>query len=415
MTEPKEVNETLESTLISENLDNTLINDSKKPSRHPYTYSNPSPEMIEALETQRNKNFFSRLISPMKQGSMRNAVIFFIRMTCGAGIMSLPYYVSQFGLVTGEFMLFLAGILTYCAFIFMFEAQIHTGARTLDQTVRELLPRWIYLTYRYMLCLDLLMPCIVYVVVAWNIATFMLFVTGLYNDSWLIDPYKLEFEQYNPQLFIIRVISLHVIFLLIIIGLLQKSLTQLKFVSVVQLIAFGLLILIFFIQAPFFYKKYHNEEDPDNLTDFKLFKPFFRWDSLTYGFSIILAYYAQPYILSIRNELIQPNYRRLKKISYLTAGFDVALYCLFGGIGYYVFGDKFTPSLLILRKPIELAPALELLFKIVLVVFFLCMFGGVVFFNPTLREHYINVFLIGGIFSILLKFAIALNSLLLKS
>lgn len=400
MSETKPVNETLSSTLISENEPNILTNNEQdkeqSPNRHPFTFSNPSPEMVAELEATRQKSCLKRLFSAMKPGSLRATVLFFIRMTCGAGILSLPYYVSEFGLITGVFMLFMAGMLTYFAFMFMFEAQIHTGARSLDQVVRELLPRKVYLAYRYMLCLDLLMPCIIYLVVAWNIATFILYVTGLYNDSWIIDPYKLEFQQYDPLLWAVRAISLHVIFLLVIVGLLQPSLTKLKFISIIQLIAFGSLILIFFIQAPYFYSKYHNPEDPDNLTKIELFKPFFRWESLTLGFSIILAYYAQPYILSIRNELMMPTPRRLKKISIITAGFDIVLYCVFGGIGYYVFGDKFTPTLLILRKPIELAPVLEVIFKIALVVFFLCMFVGVVFFNPSLREHYINVFLLGG-------------------
>ena len=167
------------------------------PKRSMFTYSNPSPQMLNDLESRRKKHLGKRLFSKMPPGSLRAVVINFIRMTTGIGIMVLPFYVAQFGLIMGGVFLVLAGLTTYSAFIFSFEASHFTKQRKLVDIVKQLLPRPVWSIYRITLMIDLAIPPASYVVVGWNIFTFLLYIFGFAKKEWVIDPYKLEFNQYK--------------------------------------------------------------------------------------------------------------------------------------------------------------------------------------------------------------------------
>ena len=51
--------------------------------------------------------------------------------------------------------------------------------------------------------------------------------------------------------------------------------------------------------------------------------------------------------------MLLPTLRRTVKVSRLAVLFECILFCLLGFCGYFVFGDKYTPELFILRAPYE--------------------------------------------------------------
>ena len=361
------------------------------------TYSKPSKSMLENLDQTRNLSILKRIFRNLGPGSLRGAAINFIRMTTGVGIMALPFYLSKFGLVLGVLIMIIAGLLTYNAFIFNFEAQRESGKKQMVEIVAHFLPNWIVRIFKITFSIDLIMPPVVYTVMGWNIFSYLLYIFGYYKESWIVDPYKLLFHDYEPSLFLVRAVFLHIVFLLMIPLFLQRSMESLKSLSIIFLGVFLALVAIVFIQAPFFYKKYHASDDPSENTEFFLFKNINNLSSLTFGFSILLAFYCQPYVISIRNQLMQPSMRRLRKISRINTSCNLILYISFAVVGYLVWGEKYTPSLMILRKSIDLVPTLEIIFRIVLVLFFILTFAGIANFNPTLREAYIKNILLKGI------------------
>ena len=114
-----------------------------------------------------------------------------------------------------------------------------------------------------------------------------------------------------------------------------------------------------------------------------------------YSFSLVLAFYGQPYVMALRNQLMDPSMKRLTKISRIATGFNIVLYTLFGVIGYWVFGDKYIPHLLILRKSLSSMKILETFFRIGLVSYFVLTFIGICSFNPTLRDNLLQYFILG--------------------
>ena len=360
------------------------------------TYSNPSQSMLDNLENTRNLPFFKRLFKNLGPGSLRAAVINFVRMTTGVGIMALPFYLSKFGVILGVFLFLIAGCLTYNAFIFNFEAQKESKKKQMDEVVAYFLPSWVVKIFRVTICMDLIIPPMVYVVMGWNIFIYLLFIFGKYQEKWIIDPYKLLFHDYDPSLFMVRAIFLNIIYILMIPLFLKRSLESLKFLSICFLAVFLLLILTVFIQAPFFYKEYHNSENISEQTDYFLFKNINNLSFIGYGFSILLAFYGQPYVLTIRNQVLNPTMRRLRKITRINITCNLILYISFAIVGYIVWGEKYTPSLIILRKSIESGPVLEIFFKIILIIFFILVFAGIASFNPTLRESYIKIMVLKG-------------------
>jgi amino acid permease len=365
--------------------------------RIPPTYSKPSTSMIDNLEKRRSKSFFKRIFTKLGPGSLRGASINFIRMSTGVGIMALPFYVSKFGMFLGVLFIILGGFLTYLAILFNFQAQKMCKKKQIDEIVKFFLPNVMAKIFKVTISLDLVMPPMIYIVMGWNIFNYVLYIFGFVKQEWIVDPFVLEFNDYNPMLFLIRVGLLHMVFFLMIPLFLKKTLESLKFLSIIFLGVFLFLVIIVFIQAPFFFKKYRDPTNPSEITSFEWFKDINNLSSLKYGFSILLAFYCQPYVFSIRNQVLLPTMRRLKKVTNVNLISNYVLYISFAVVGYAVWGDKYTPSLMILRKPIDSAPVLEIFFKIALILFFILTFMGIASFNPTLREALVKIWFLKGI------------------
>ena len=80
-------------------------------------------------------------------------------------------------------------------------------------------------------------------------------------------------------------------------------------------------------------------------------KPRFDWGENIFG--LLIGFYVQPFIFSLRGELLLPTLRRTKKVAKLSVLYECILFVILGFCGYFVFGDKYTPSLFILRAPYE--------------------------------------------------------------
>jgi len=71
-----------------------------------------------------------RVFRKMETGSMRGVVIMWIRMTLGIGILTLPNYVKEYGLVTGVSFIVVSAIINYLTYNFIFTASFETGKKT---------------------------------------------------------------------------------------------------------------------------------------------------------------------------------------------------------------------------------------------------------------------------------------------
>lgn len=360
------------------------------------TYSNPSESMLEELDKTRNLPFFQRLFRRLGPGSLRTAIISLQKMTTGIGVFAFPFYLYEFGLIPGTIFILLAAFLTYKSFIFYFEARDKCEKEDLTGVVSHFVPTWMSKIFRVSICLDMLACLAALSVFGWSICNFLLYYLGLYYEEWIIDPYKMKFRDYNLSLFLTRALFLHVLFVLMIPLLLKKSVEQLKWVSTISIILLFLLISLLFIQAPFFYRKYHSSDSNQKSTEIRLYKNFMKLSKLKYGFSIILGFYGQTQAYPIRNQIVQPTMKRLRKIVRFSLVYSVLLVIPLAIVGYVVWGDLFTPELIILRKQITTIPVLEIIYRILLVLFVLANFISISCFNASVRDVFLNLILSKG-------------------
>lgn len=355
-------------------------------------YSEPSESMLARLDATRRLPFFKRVFRAAGPGSLRTAVISFLRMTTGLGPFTLPFFLSQFGAVPGALLVVLAAAISYLSFSCYFEAQVRCGKTSIAGVVAHFLPRWTARTFRVTLCLDMVCCQMFTLIIGWNMLAYLLFIFGMYREEWLVDPFTLQFQDYHPQLFLVRAVAMHAIFLLILPLLLRKDLEHLRVVSKLFLATLALIILIIFAQVPLFFSRYHSPEAPEQATQAQLFKNFADFAFLKFGFSILLSFYGQTQAFPIRSQIIQPSLRRLRKVSALGIGINLAFLLPFALVCYFTWGDRYVPPLIFLRRSIEAAPVLETIFRVCLVLFVVINFVGVSCFNPSVREVFIGLF-----------------------
>ena len=312
-------------------------------------------------------------------------------MTTGVGIMALPFYMKELGLLVGALVILLAGSMSYFSFKYIFFAQYYTGKKDIVEITRRFVPKWMVSVFTYSLLVDVLSSFQIYCLVSWNLFSYLLNMFGFIKKEWIKDFDTLKLYEYNPSVFLMRACFLHAIFFLSIPLLLKRSLESLKFVSIGFMISLLLVILCLFSQMPLFYKEYHNPKTPETNTKVSLlYKPFWNLKFFSYLFSIILAFYVQPFVMSLRKELLVPSMKRLKKVARISVGFELVLFITLGSVAYIVFGDKYTTDLIILRKPLDKYTAFEWVFKILLIFFFLMNTLGIPTFNVPMRDMIIR-------------------------
>ena len=58
----------------------------------------------------------------MHEGSLRGAIITFVRLCLGLGMFVVPYYTKDFGLILGVGVVLFAGLINYSTFILIYSA-----------------------------------------------------------------------------------------------------------------------------------------------------------------------------------------------------------------------------------------------------------------------------------------------------
>lgn len=318
------------------------------------------------------------------------AVINLQRMTVGMGICALPFMIGHFGLLTGMIMILLCGGVSYFGYTFYFEAQWDCDKDRIKDIIKHYLPAWVGNVFKVTFILDLYTYLIGGLVIGWNVLNYLLFLFGWYDPDWVIDPYNLKFNNYHPSLFLLRFVVMNGFFIFLIPLFLRKKLSELRKISFAFVIMLIFLILSIYIQAPFYYQKLHHPVNPSEKTTVSLFKNVWNLGSISFGFSILNSFYAQSQVFKIKNEIKDNSLSNLRKLIKVNIGINYLIYIPFALISYGVWGDQYTPFLIILRKPIDGQPILEIIFMFALCVFFVLNFVAISCFNPSLRDAWID-------------------------
>ena len=376
----EEPNQTTEKLINSEN-----VSVKSNKSRDRDSLTNPTKEDVEFLQTIRKLPWYRRLFRVMDTGSLRGVIVMWIRMTLGIGILTLPYYVKQYGGVIGVAIIVIAALVNFMAYVFIFDAAFTTNKKNYPDLIKELLGNRVLSVFKLTFILDITSTMMIYCIVSWNLLEYIIYFFGIgeqYWDEWIIDKDRLIFDEMHPTIFKIRGAFFYGIFLLTIPLFLKKNLEALQKVTIGYLFALFLLVGIILCEMPFFSKAYKDEDI--NFNYFK--KPDFNWIECFFG--LCISFYVQPFIFSLKGELLLPSRARTRKISSISVSIEAIIFIVLGFFGYFTLGDKYTPNLLILRKPYPNKNYYsELAFRFAIALFFLLNTLGLAMYNPSLRDY----------------------------
>ena len=373
----------LKTTIInSKSIDDSQ--DDKNNSERVKSLSTATPTNLQKISDIRKLNWFDRVFRKMDTGSMRGVVIMWVRMTLGIGILTLPYYVMQYGAFIGTIVIALAAIINYITYKFIFEASFITDKKNYPDIIETLLGKWVLYIFKATFLLDLISTILICCVVSWDLFKYMLYFFRIGEnqwDEWFNDLNTLEFNESSAAITKLRGIFFYSVFLITMPLFLKKNLDSLQKITIGYLVSLFLLLFIILCEVPFFRTGYADEE-----IGFHLFKlPNYNWIECFFG--LCISFYVQPFIFSLRGELLLPSLKRTKKLAKLSVWIEVITFMIVGFFGYYALGDEYTPNLFITRLPYAGKNQIsELIFRSAISLFFVLNTLGLAMFNPSLRE-----------------------------
>lgn len=346
-----------------------------------------SPRSLSNLQKIQKMNFHNRIFRKMGQGSLRGSIITWLRMTMGIGIFAIPYFMIKLGGLVGVFFIFLTGIVNYKTFLYIFQASEFTQINNYPDIVGELLGLRMYKVFRVTMFVEFVSIILLYTLASWNLFEFFCYYLGFFKDEWVLNFQTLRFDEYNPELFLMRVIFFFCVFWITFKNLLKKTMEGTRFISLCFIISLFSLILYIIIQAPIFRNHY---KSLNLLKTSPISKPLnLNW--IESFFAFLLTYNIQINALDLKKELLHPTLKRIKKVVRYSISIEIIGGILLGIAGYFSLGDNFTPSLILLRKPILPGGVMELIMRILLLLFFIFLIAGLPTFNVPLKNFIIQM------------------------
>ncbi len=186
-----------------------------------------------------------------------------------------------------------------------------------------------------------------------------------------------------------RLIFFIVMFAVSIPLFLKKSMGSLQIINFLYLMSILVMIFSITLELPFF-KIVFSELKIE--TDSYLFKNF-NENWIENFFGLMIGFYIQPFLFSLRQELQHPTLKRSKKVSQISTSFILILNVIIGCFGYWVLGDVYTQEIFILRKPYPNKNYVsELFIKLLIIIFFILNTLSLAMYNSTIREYLGNFY-----------------------
>lgn len=345
-----------------------------------------TPERTRQLNEIRELPWNKRLIRAISKGSMRGAVIIFLRLSLGAGIFTLPHYVGCYGYILGAVLILAASLINVNSYFDIIEAADESKSANYFDFVNDYLGPIMLKIFKFTYIVDLSATVIGVLVVCYNLFQFCMGFMGLTKPEWYEDIETGKWNESYPEVIKWRGIFLGVIIFLSIYFLLKKDLFMLQNVNYCVMLALAALVIWSLGEFGFFWNAYAKTSTRRPWQEY-------HDDWFENFFALMLAFYAQPYVFSLKSEIIYPTIKRMKKTAWITMMIEMGLFILVGTLGYLAYGDKFTPELFYARKPYPgKSEVSEWIYRTLLVIFFGCVVTGLAVYNPTIREAIYDLF-----------------------
>ena len=347
----------------------------------------PSLDSLNRLERIQKMKFHNRIFRKMGEGSLRGSIITWLRMTMGIGVFAVPYFMIKLGGLTGLFFIILTGIINYKTFMYIFQASEYTQINNYPDIVGELLGLKMYKFFTITMFIEFVSIILLYTIASWNLFEFFCYYLGFFKEEWVVNFKTLKFDEYNPEVFLLRVVFFFCVFWITFKNLLKKKMEGTRFISLCFILCLFSLIFYIIIQAPIFRNYYKSL----NLLKLAPISKKVNIDWIESFFAFLLTYNIQINALDLKKELLHPTFKRVTKVLRYSISIEILGGILLGVGGYYSLGDNFTPSLILLRKPIFPEGTMELIMRILLLFFFIFLIAGLSTFNVSMKNFIIQM------------------------
>lgn len=367
--------------LVNEDKNQETTNKNEESIDHLNDLSIETKERDDQLQKIRDLSWKERVFREMQKGSLRGVIVMFLRLTLGAGIFTLPYYVSSFGYLLGFLFIICAAGINLWSYYDIIDASDETKSKDYFDLIDTFLGRKFVNVFKFTYFLDLILTVTGVQIVCYKLLQFCMGFMNLTDASWFIDANKGIWNEDHPTVLFIRKIFFGLLLILSIPFLLKKELFFLQKVNFLILIALMLMLGYSILEFPFFFEGYI---ETTTRTPIKAYQTNW-WENFA---ALMLSFYAQPFIFSLKGELMYPTKSRMKKMARITMGIEVLLFLVIGVCGYFVLGDTYTPEVLYARQPYPGKSMLtEGIYRSFLVFFFCCVLLGLAIYNPTIRDY----------------------------
>ena len=326
-----------------------------------FLIQNPSSNIIKT----KTLNFFKKY-NIIKEGSVVSSIITFMKISLGIGFFTLPHYIKNLGILNSIIIILLNSILTFFSFKFIFEASEKTSKSNFQDIVKNLLGGFFYNVSIVTLFLDYFSSILVEFIMSWNLLQYLLFFCGFFKNEWVLDLKTLQFNENNLEISILRFCYFSILFFVSKNKLKNGKFEKMRYLSFYYLVTIISIIFFLLYQMPYYKNQYINNNQLE--INYLFTKPSFKW--LQASFSILGCFNSQIYILDIKKELKIPNLSNLNKIVKIGIIYEVLIFSIMGITCYYSLGNKFTPQLILLRKPLSIFFFMEIIMKILIFIYF---------------------------------------------
>lgn len=127
---------------------------------------------------------------------------------------------------------------------------------------------------------------------------------------------------------------------------LAKSMSALRYISLVSIGAIIYTLIVMLVELPRYYDYFHNQLH-EEISYFAMNLDFFNGCSITF-----FSFTCQASILPIFSELVNPNEKRMMKVIGRSLLIDCLFYCAIALVGYFSTLES-TPDLVIARPQID--------------------------------------------------------------
>lgn len=313
-----------------------------------YNYVGKQADLSPFLGGQR-RTFMERTFGPMEQGSIRGSIFALCAVAIGAGVLSLPYVLKMSGWVLGTLLIIIGAVSGYYSMYMILVRSIETNCKNFSELAMKAGGKGLTILLQISILSFMFGACVSYQIISKFIILLTLVVTKLFViccNNFGVSP-DITGTPGGGDVTLFKVLQTVGTTVLFIFPLsLAKSMSALRYVSLVSIGAIIYTLIVMLVELPRYYDYFHNTLH-EQISYFALNLDFFNGCSITF-----FSFTCQASILPIFSELVNPNEKRMMKVIGRSLLIDCLFYCAIALVGYFSTLES-TPDLVIARPQID--------------------------------------------------------------